>query len=322
MLPDGRHGGAQPSATGVVTCHVAVSRPERLQIPKGAEQAGERLVALRADLPLARQLLTGRPHAVRREPLEQIAAAVEHAQVRREELVRAADQEVRLQCRDVDRHVWRGVHRVDIGQGANRVGGLDGAADVGDRAEGVRREPDRHDLRSIAEHRVERIEVERRPVIGELDPADDEAAVLGQGQPWRDVRVVVEPRHHDLVAGRQVATDRTAHRKGQGRHVRTERDLVGIVGADEIGGRSVDLVEERIGLDRCGEGAAMVGVAALEIVRHGGDAFARDLRAARAIQVGDARAIKRPRQRREVIAQRGDVQAALLADRGHGRILL
>ena len=92
------------------------------------------------------------------------------------------------------------------------------------------------------------VQVERCAVLPELDPADGRAAILGNGEPRCDVGVVVEAGHDDLVARTEVAAQRAADAKRDRGHVRPERDLVGIVGTQEVGAGGVDLVEERIGL--------------------------------------------------------------------------
>ena len=157
---DGGHRRAQPAATIVVRRRCAVRGAEPLEVAERAEQPGERLVVLGAGLPLARQGRAGRTDAVRGEALEELAPAGEHPEVRREELVRAAHQEVGLERGDVDRQVRGRMDRVDVDERLDRVRRLDDAADIGDRAERVRGEPDRHHLRALREQAVQPIEVE------------------------------------------------------------------------------------------------------------------------------------------------------------------
>ena len=159
---DGRHRAAQPAAPVGSVGHLAVGGAERLEVAERSEQAGKRLVVLGADLQLAGELRTGRPDPIRGQLLEQVAAAVEHAEMGAEVLVRAGDQQVGAQRRDVDRQVRCGVHGIDVDRGAHRMRRLDDPTDVGHRAERVRREPDRHDPGARREDVVERIQVERR----------------------------------------------------------------------------------------------------------------------------------------------------------------
>src|SRR5688572_30400527 len=86
---NGRHRGAEASASMRSLAGIAVGGAERLEIAERSDQPGERLVVLGADLPLARQCAASRPDAVRGQPLEELAPAVEHAEMWREELVRA-----------------------------------------------------------------------------------------------------------------------------------------------------------------------------------------------------------------------------------------
>ena len=82
-------------------------------------------------------------------------AAVEHADVRPEELVDRAGEEVRADGLDVDRQVGRGVDRVDVGQRAGLVGAPHELGDRVDRADGVGRPAERDELRPLVEDRVE-----------------------------------------------------------------------------------------------------------------------------------------------------------------------
>ncbi len=276
--------------------------------------AGERLVALRADLPFTRQRLPRRSDPECGKPLQNLSAAVEHAEVRREDLVGRHNQQISSKRGDVDPQVRCGVHRVDVGPRAGGVGDLDNATDVGDRPERVRGHPDGHDPGPVTDDLIEGVKVERRPVLGQLDPAHGGPPLLGDGEPWRDVGVVIHARDDDLVAGPELAAKGAAHGEGQRRHVRAERDLVGIVRPEEVGAGRVDLGQHRIGLDRGGEGAAMVGIPRLEVRAHRVDALARHLRPARSVQVGHRTAVDGAPQRREVVAQGRDVETGPLAD--------
>jgi hypothetical protein len=130
---------------------------------------------------------------------------------------------------------------------------------------------------------------------------------------------VVEAGDHDLVAWAQVPTERAAQAEGEGRHVRSERDLVRIVRTHEVGAGGVDIGKERIGFDRRPERPAVVGVAALEVRRDGGDALARHLGATRPVEECDRHAVDGAAERRKMIAHRGLVQAPALP---YGRHLI
>jgi hypothetical protein len=68
------------------------------------------------------------------DALEQLAPAVQDADVRSVKLVRGAGEEITSHLAHVDRLVRREVDRVDEHERAGGVGDLSGAADVGDRA--------------------------------------------------------------------------------------------------------------------------------------------------------------------------------------------
>ena len=67
------------------------------------------------------------------------------------------------------------------------------------------------------------------------------------GEPGRDVRVVVEPRHEDLVAGAQaVARERAREAEVERRHVRPEADLLRGRAEEARRGRA-RVIDERVG---------------------------------------------------------------------------
>ena len=78
------------------------------------------------------------------------------------------------------------------------------------------------------------VEVEREVVV-HAGEADDDAEVLLQRQPRRDVRVVVEPRADDLVAALQLPAERAREQEVERRHARPERDLVRVAGEEPAG---------------------------------------------------------------------------------------
>ncbi len=147
-------------------------------------------------------------------------------EVRPEELVRRAEQDVRARGRDVDRPVRRVVDGVDPGERARLVRERGDPGHVADRPDGVRGPGERDDAGLVRELPLQVVEVERA-VLADVHEADGEAAVLRHRQPGRDVGVVVEPRHEDLVAGAQVlARERAREAEVERRHVRPEADLL------------------------------------------------------------------------------------------------
>src|SRR5205085_2514420 len=86
--------------------------PDRLHVLDGRHEAGEELVRLRARLEsVAERLVRRGAHLVRPPGLEQLAARERDAEVRAEELVRRADEDVDAERLDVDRPVRPEVDR-------------------------------------------------------------------------------------------------------------------------------------------------------------------------------------------------------------------
>ena len=173
---------------------------------------------------------------------------------------------------------------------ASAPDGVDAADQLGggrDRAHRVRRERERDQPRPIGERGVERVEVERDVVVADVDPAHGGARVLGREHPRPDVRVVVELRDDDLVAGPERAAERPREVQQQRRRVRPEHDLAG-VGARDVGGGAAGLGDQRIGLLAGGERPVRVADPAPQMVR----------RSRRSPSPGPASRRARPRRRR------------------------
>ena len=77
------------------------------------------------------------------------------------------------------------------------------AADVRSGADGVRGGGKRDHPRSRGALGCEVVQVEREVVV-HVDESDDDADVLGEGEPRRDIPVVVEARHEHLVPGAEI----------------------------------------------------------------------------------------------------------------------
>ena len=102
--------------------------------------------------------------------------------------------------------------------------------------------------------------------------------------------------------------DRPPDVQGQGRHVVAELDLLGARGTEEVGDRRVALVDHRVAQLARPEGAAGVGVHVAVVAADRVDHALRDLRPAGAVQEGDRAAVLLASQRRELGAQRLDVE--------------
>ena len=119
--------------------------------------------------------------------------------MRPEELVRRAEEDVDVPGLDVGGHVRRGVDGVGPGESSGAVRELDDPPHVGQRADRVRRDREGDDARAGGELPLEVGEVDVA-VVRDVGEAHDEAEVVGQLEPRRDVAVVVEARDDDLVA--------------------------------------------------------------------------------------------------------------------------
>ena len=164
------------------------------------------------------------------------------------------------------------------------MGHLDDVADRVDRTDRVRREPNRNHSGARPERTLQARQVQRAIGSADAHPAHDHAALLFQGQPRRDVGVVIQPCHDDLVAGSQSPTYGPADGEGQAGHVLAEGDLVGSC-ADEVGCGAVSLGQDRVAFLAGWEGPVVVCVGPLEVAGNGPDRAARDLRPAGSVEV-------------------------------------
>ncbi len=152
------------------------------------------------------------------------------------------------------------------------------------------------------------LEVERDVVLSDVDLADRHPSVGGHRLPGRDIRLVVECRDDDLVAGPERRADRAPDVEGERRHVVAELDLVRARGTEEVGNGRVGLVRDRVAQLTRGERAAAVGVGVREVVADGVDDALRDLRAAGSVEKCDRATGLLPGEGREFGAQGIDIE--------------
>ena len=122
---------------------------------------------------------------------DQVVAAVQDAHVRAVELVRRAGEEVALERGDIDEHVRRVVDGVHEHERAGRVREPRGPRHVGDRAERVRRGPDRDEPRLRPQRLLEVHPVELAGFGHEADAPDGHPALARDCLPRGDVGVVI-----------------------------------------------------------------------------------------------------------------------------------
>jgi hypothetical protein len=230
------------------------------------------------------RLLGSRSDLVWTPALEHFATTEEEPEVWAEEFVRGAEQDVHAGRGDVDRPVRRVVDRVDPRERAGLVRELGDPSDLRDRPDGVRRPGKRDNARTVGQFPLEVVEVEPALLV-EVDHPHDELLVACELEPRRDVAIVIESRHDDLVAGAKLAAERTRKREVQRRHVCSEADLVGAA-AEERGCGVVGLRDDEIAPPARLERSAQVGVGVAEAGGHRLDDRVRHLCAARPVEEG------------------------------------
>ena len=172
----------------------------------------------------------------------------------------------------------------------------------GERADRVRRDRERDDPRPLGELPLEVVVVEREVVV-DLDEADDDAEVVGELEPRRDVRVVVELRHEHLVA--------RAQRRAPSARVRRKLSAV-MLGPNATSSceqpRKFAAAPARVRDERVGAAGRLVrradvGVRLAQVAGDRVDHLVRALRAAGAVEEGE-----RAPERRVARADCGDVE--------------
>jgi hypothetical protein len=115
--------------------------------------------------------------------------------------------------------------------------------------------------------RSDSAEVERHVLVPDVHPPDRRAGVPSREDPRSDVRVVVQARDDDLVAGPEGPPDRAGDREQQRGRVGPEHDLIG-VGVQEVGRGEVRLLDHDVGLPARRERAVGVRVARAQVAGH------------------------------------------------------
>ena len=158
-------------------------------------------------------------------------------------------------------------------------------------------------MRSLSWLRSE-VEVERQ-VVAYVGDAHDDAEIVLQVEPRRDVRVVVERSDDDLVPGHELARERAREEEVERRHALPERDLLGRCSRERRGllvGEVDELVRAPRGRVRCAD----VGVVLAQIARNRVDHLVGALRAAGPVEEGEPaleRGEPRPHRLRRRVAR-------------------
>jgi hypothetical protein len=205
--------------------------------------------------------------------------------MRAAELVRRADQDVGADVPDVNRLVRRVVHRVHPRERPGLVRELADPAGVGDRTDRIGGPGERDHLGAWPELALEVREVQARVVV-KLDVPDHQIAVVGDLQPRRDARVVVEARDEDLVARAELAGGGPGQREVERGHVGPEDHLTRLA-AEEPGRVAFRLLQDLPDTQARGVPRAQVGAGLPERERDRVADLVGHLRAARGIEEGE-----------------------------------
>jgi hypothetical protein len=154
------------------------------------------------------RILGRRPHPVRRERRRQVRPDRRDPEVRPEELVRRAEQDVESDLSCPQPPVRGHVNGVGPRERADAVSRRRDAAGIRDRPDGIRGQREGDHARALADQRLEGVDVEGHVLRAQRRGADHEVVIPRDHEPGRDVRVMVERGHDDLVPRR--------HRPGHG----------------------------------------------------------------------------------------------------------
>jgi hypothetical protein len=161
---------------------------------------------------------------------------------------------------------------------------LDDAPDVGEGADCVGCHRERDDARAFRKLPLEVFEIERGVVV-DVHEADREILVVGELEPRRHVRVVVELGDENLIALPPVASGSARQCERERRHIRAEDRLLG-TGAEKLAGRQSCLCHERLGAATRLVRSADVRVRLSEVLGDRVDDLVGNLRAAGPVEEG------------------------------------
>jgi hypothetical protein len=199
-----------------------------------------------------------------------------------EELVRRAEENIGIDRLHVDRPVRGVVHRVDPRERPCVVRERDHTCHIRDGTDRVRGPGERDDPSAVRQLAFQVREVEPA-LLRHVDAVNDEIVVTRDLEPRGNVRIVIEPGHDELVPCPQLPGKRPRERKVQGRHVRSETDLLE-PRAEKRGRRHVCLLHDELAGAARRERAAEVRVRLAEIGGHRLDDRFRHLGASRAVE--------------------------------------
>ncbi len=256
-------------------------------------------MVLRAGLPAVRQLFGAGTKFVGTQPLQLLALAEENAEVRSKELVAGACQEIAIQSANVNRAMRRVVYSVNERHGAccvrqshNFLHIVDGAHRVGS--------PSHRYHASIAANLRRQVE-HIKGAIARLDVGGANLyTALFQAHPRRDIGVVVQTAHQQLVPALQVSAQGTTQSEGQGGHVGAENDFIGRA-VEEVSHGGARIGNHLIGALAGDEGPAGIRVVRRQVIGYRVNHALRDLSTAWSVEEDGRLAVDLLMQRRKLL---------------------
>src|SRR5215210_96534 len=277
---------------------------------QGAFHPGDPFVVLGARLQLVRDVIRRRVEPVDAHLLEEVAPYGRNTDVRAEELVGRACDDVGPYCVVVYGNVRGCVHGVDGDEGACTVGSLGDGGHVVHGTDRVRGQSYGYEFRPFVDVLLQIVPIEGEGFGIYPDPAHSRPLLCGGDEPGVHVGAVVELCDDDLGVSVPPAGESAGDREGQGGHVGPEGDLVGR-GPQEIRSRHACFGQDLLCLCARREDAVKVRPAALHVARDGVDSLPRHLRASWPVEVDDTAAVIRPAERRELLADGLYVESTL-----------
>ena len=236
--------------------------------------------------------------------------APKNADVRSEELVGRASQEVGAKIANVDADVWNGVNRVDKDQRSHPVGHCSDFANRIDSADRVGGQPDCQNAGPLSEKAFEVVKSECAVRRIDIQVADRRAGVGRCQHSRRDIGVVIQSGHDDLISRPPGSCERSAERERQARHVLAEHDFIGVVGSEQIGNGAMCFLNEGSDLSTGGKQSAFIGISMREAIGHGINHDLRHLASAGFVEERGGLPTYLPSKSRELPPTGLDIQAA------------
>ncbi len=243
-------------------------------------------------------------------PLEESAPYGRHADVRPEELVGGASDDVCSQGITVYGDVRGGVHSVDGDKGASFVGLGGDSCHVVDGTDCVGGEADGDQPRTVVNVLFHVVLVQGKVLGVHPYPAHLRPLLGGGDEPRIYVGAVVELGNDDLRAFVPLAGEGAGGGEGEGGHVGPKGYLVGR-SAKEVRSRPASVGQDLLGLRARREDAMEVGAATLHITRDGLDGLLRHLRTPWPVEVHYTLPVVCPAERRKLFANGFHVELTL-----------